>query len=80
MAFETKELEGALFPNKDRTSDKAPHFKGDQKVEGVMWKIAAWKNTSKAGEKYLKLKIEAPREGGFKPANEKPKADDDFWN
>lgn len=78
MAFETKELEGALFPNENRTSENSPHFTGEERVEGKLWRLAAWKNTSKQGEPYLKLKIEVPREGKFKPANEKP-AEKDPW-
>ena len=76
MAYETKNMSGALFPNENRTSDKAPHFKGDSNVEGTMWKVAAWKTTSKAGKKYLSLKYEPPQEGGFKQANEKPQEKD----
>ena len=75
MAYETKNMSGALFPNENRTSDKAPHFKGDSNIDG-MYKVAAWKTTSKAGKKYLSLKYELPQEGGFKPANEKPKEKD----
>ena len=75
MAYETKNMTGALFPNENRTSDKAPHFKGDSNIDG-MYKVAAWKTTSQTRKKYLSLKYELPQEGGFKPANEKPQEKD----
>ena len=73
MAKETKDMEGVLFPNDNRTSEKAPHFKGEARAQGQLYKLAAWKNKSQSGKHYMKVKLEEPGEGGFTPANQKPK-------
>tara|TARA_A100000172_G_scaffold71067_1_gene51547 strand:+ start:10 stop:252 length:243 start_codon:yes stop_codon:yes gene_type:complete len=72
MAKECKEMEGVLFPNDNRTSEKSPHFTGEARAKGELFKLAAWKNKSQSGRSYMKIKLEEPREGGFTPANQKP--------
>lgn len=72
MAKECKELEGVLFPNDNRTSEKSPHFTGEARARGELFKLAAWKNKSQSGRSYMKIKLEEPRESGFTPANQKP--------
>ena len=54
--YEQKELEGALFINKEKVeqTDKV-NAKGSALIDGVEYWVKAWTNTSKAGEKYQKL-------------------------
>ena len=63
---------GAAFIN-DTVNPKAPAFKGTLNVEGKDYAIAIWKKTSKAGKKFLSLKVEEPRNKSFTP-----KQDDDI--
>ena len=62
MAFEQKEGQAALFPNK-KSSDKAPDFTGKGMIGGRMVKLAAWKKTSDKGG-FLTLSIKPEEDGG----------------
>lgn len=48
---------GVLFPNDRKTSDKAPDFTGSITVDGKKQQLAAWKRESKAGKKFLSIKV-----------------------
>jgi len=64
MAYETKDLEGALFVNEKRERDGQPHYRGKVVIDGVTWWLAGWKNEGKNGKPaWLKLKLSAD-EGG----------------
>lgn len=58
------ELQGALFKNDKKQNDKHPDYKGQCEINGGKLWISAWINTSKAGEKYMKLKFEYPQGEG----------------
>ena len=71
---------GALFSNDDkREGKKDPDYKGSVNVEGTEYWVSSWINTSKAGQKYMSLKLKAkkPRSDAA-PAADKasPKAED----
>lgn len=47
MAYEQKETDIAIFKEKERKSDKAPHWRGTAVVNGVTLEVALWeKGTS----------------------------------
>lgn len=49
---------GALFKNDKKTSENQPDYKGNIYLpDGVEKDLAAWIKTSKAGKKYMSLKI-----------------------
>jgi hypothetical protein len=54
-----KDNSGALFPNKS-DNPKAPIKKGPLMVNGVMWEMAVWNQTSKDGKTYESVKVSPP--------------------
>lgn len=48
---------GAMFKN-ETDNDKAPAYKGKLNVDGTEMQIAAWIRTSKAGVKFMSLKVQ----------------------
>ena len=56
---------GALFPVKERASDKHPNLSGNVNVGGKDWFVVGWINTYEdtSGEtkKYLSLKFNEPK-------------------
>lgn len=56
MAFDNTN-KGALFTQKDRESEKHPHMTGKINIDGTDYRLAAWSNVSKKGDKYLSLKV-----------------------
>lgn len=61
MAFEQKELTGALFEKHDKEG-KQPDFTGNVKIEGKEWRLAGWWTESRGGETYMSLKVTDPEE------------------
>ena len=59
--MELKENQGILFKN-DRKTDKHPAYKGTINVEGKIFAIALWNQTSSKGTTYLSIKVETPRD------------------
>lgn len=57
MAYETRDNTGALFPNKNRQSDKHPSLTGSLVVEGVEYFLDGWTNTDRNGNKYISVKV-----------------------
>lgn len=58
------ELQGALFKNDKKQNDKHPDYKGQCEITGQKLWISAWINTSKSGQKYMKLQFEYPQGEG----------------
>lgn len=52
---------GVLFKN-ESDNEKAPNYKGKINVNGQELEIAAWVRQSKAGKKFLSLKVQEPRQ------------------
>lgn len=50
MAFELREGQGTLFRNTKRTSDNAPHARGEALIGGVLYEIAAWTREGRNGK------------------------------
>lgn len=57
MAYETRDNTGALFPNKNRQSDKHPSLTGSLVVEGVEYFLDGWTNLDRNGNKYISVKV-----------------------
>ncbi len=64
MAFELRELQGNIFDNKYKESDKQPDKKGDLLLNGVPHEIAIWIKQGAKGEFW-----------GFKISEKRQKAD-----
>lgn len=50
-----KNNSGILFLNK-KTNDTQPDYTGDTTIEGKKYKVSAWINTAKSGNKYIALR------------------------
>ena len=62
MAYEVRDFTGALFKNENKqTGDKQPDYRGNCKINGVEWSLAAWIREGKKG-KYMSLSVQEPRE------------------
>ena len=48
-------LRGALFQNKERASDKHPHYRGNCEIGGLQYFVSGWKKRSKKGDVYMSL-------------------------
>jgi|TARA_R100001039_G_scaffold36505_1_gene32899 uncharacterized protein (DUF736 family) len=54
---------GVLFVNQYKEDgDSRPDFVGKLDVEGKEYRLAGWKNTSKAGKRYISVKVQEPQE------------------
>ena len=61
--FERKELQGAIFKNKNKTKDNQPDYTGDCKIDGTIYNISCWVNESKStGEKYFGCRFQIPKD------------------
>lgn len=65
---------GVLFKN-ESDNEKAPSYKGKINVNGQELEIAAWVRQSKAGKKFLSLKVQEPRQ---KPEPKKEQSFEDL--
>ena len=73
MAYEHRELSGSLFLNRYKEDgDNKPDLVGELKVEGKVWRMAAWKKSKDNGEEWLSLKASEQRPQQAAP----PVADD----
>jgi uncharacterized protein (DUF736 family) len=69
---------GALFTN-EKKADNQPDYKGKINVNGKDLEIAAWIKTSKAGSKFMSLKVSEPYvkpEGNVPPLSSVVETDD----
>ena len=64
MAYEIREGQGSMWPPKKRTSDKAPNLSGTCRINGQLYRIAAWQKTSNDGTNWLSLKVEPAEDRG----------------
>ena len=62
MTFETRDGQGALFTNTQRSSDRAPTHTGHVQIDGTRYRLAAWVKVSANGRHYFSLAIEEERE------------------
>ena len=59
---------GAMFKRDKEGNEKRPDYSGPLNVDGTEWQIAAWITESKAGNKYMSLRVEPPYESDKAPA------------
>jgi len=52
---------GVLFKNDKRETENHPHAKGEINIEGKVYWLSAWTQTSKAGDRYQSLSVQ-PKE------------------
>ncbi len=55
MAFETRELSGALFKNAKKETDSQPNARGECRIDGVLYEISAWTKKTKNGDPWQSL-------------------------
>lgn len=55
--YEMKDNAGTLFVNDKGDNDKRPDRTGDAMIDGVVYKMSGWINTSKSGNPYLSVKF-----------------------
>jgi len=68
MAYETKDMSGSLWPNKEKQSDNHPDFKGTVKIGGVEMWINGWRKRTKNGDQYLSVSFREKGDPGSRPA------------
>ena len=56
---------GALFKNNRKEKDTQPDMTGVLNVEGTDYRVSAWSNESKKGDKYLSMKISIKEDAPF---------------
>ena len=61
MAYEIKENQINIFKNIKKTEEKHPDYKGQLKINGVMYDIGLWISESKAGKKYMNGRVSEHR-------------------
>ena len=67
MSEYPKECGGGLWLNDYRSKETEPHFTGNCKLDGKVWKVRAWRNEGDRGGWYkLSFYVPSPRteEGG----------------
>ena len=60
---------GALFIEQEKSNERAPDMKGPINVSGQEYQLAAWKQETKDGRKYLSITIE-PQKASTKKSNQ----------
>jgi uncharacterized protein (DUF736 family) len=84
--YEDKPNSGNFFANKTKTNPKAPDYRGtvlldlntyDVVDNCIKVELAGWKKTSNAGNTYLQLKAQKPREQQAQPQQTKAEELDD---
>lgn len=55
-----REMTGALFRNDKGGNEKRPDYRGDVTIGGMKYRLAGWVKDTRAGQKYLALKVEKP--------------------
>ena len=63
MAFETKELSGALFRNDRKESEQHPDYNGNAKINNIDYWLNGWIKQTKTGAKYLSLSFKRKEVG-----------------
>lgn len=61
MAYEHREGYGAVFKETEKKNEKAPDYKGNIMLGGVVYEIAGWKKEGGKGT-FLSLKGQLPRQ------------------
>jgi uncharacterized protein (DUF736 family) len=67
MAYDQKDMSGALFRNDKGTNEKRPDYRGDCKIGGVTYKISAWIKAKQDGDKFMSLAFESKEPAAVQP-------------
>ena len=76
MAYELKEGQGSLFPNKRKETESQPNLTGTILLGGVEHWISGWVKLTASGEKWISLSVKPKEAKAAKPAAKAQKADD----
>ena len=68
MTEYNNDMRGVLFRQDRKASEKAPDYTGNIEVNGHEYELSGWLRESKAGKKFLSLKVQEPRQREQKPA------------
>jgi len=55
--YEQKDMTGSMFDNDKGDNQNRPDMRGSVTIDGTKYSISAWNNESKAGKKYVSLKV-----------------------
>ena len=77
MAFETRDMSGALFRVREKTNPKGPDMTGNLVIGGVKYRLAGWTQEAGTG-KYLSLKVQPADEPKPAPKPTAKALDDDI--
>jgi len=69
---------GAIFPNDSADHPNTPLMKGPINIAGVEYQLAALKNDSKHGNKYLPLNVEPQLSKASATTAKAPEAEEDL--
>ena len=58
---------GAIFPAREKKTEKHPDMTGSLNVEGVEYYVSGWTKVSQKGQKFLSLSVKA-KDAVAKPA------------
>jgi cytochrome b involved in lipid metabolism len=71
MAFEKRDMSGAIFKNDKATSDKAPGYTGYILINGTEYDLSAWLKEGKKGKFFsLSVKPKQTRQDDYTPPPE----------
>lgn len=68
------EMRGVLFPNENKRTSKSPDMTGKCQIGGKEYRLAAWTQRSRKGDRYLSVSVTDP--DTQVAAEEAPKQDD----
>lgn len=57
MAYELKDGQGSLWPNKKRTKDTSPNSTGQIKINGRIYLLSGWAKETKNGVRWVSLSV-----------------------
>jgi hypothetical protein len=73
-------MRGALFVNERKTEEKQPDYTGSCEIEGVEYRLSAWKRETKAGAKMLSLSFQMKNGSpGMRRANTSAHQNEPDW-
>lgn len=72
MTYELRDGSGSLFKNDKDGNDKRPDYRGDLKIDGTVYELAAWIKQGNKG-KFMSLSVK-PKEP--RPQQQESKSDD----